>query len=87
MSGFLAMPTDLKALVLKSITSKLYLDRLLKHRLLKILNNETYAYDIEDHQVRLYKEDDIVTVWSENFNERFDFTWEEIDAHLSLKNM
>ncbi len=80
------MPTDLKALVLKSITSKLYVDRLLKHRLLKILNNETYAYDIEDHQVRLYKEDDIVIVWSENFNERFDFTWEEIDKSIDLQS-
>lgn len=73
------MPTDLKALVLKSLLS--YQDRLNLHGIKYSQTNEVSFYEFDCHKVKV---SDTVTVWSDNFDENFIFTWEEINKACNV---
>lgn len=78
------MSTDLKALVLIELLNRISLPNLLKYRLLMELETKVYRYTFDCHEVRLYNKES-VAVWSDNFDERFDFTWEEIDCSINMQ--
>ena len=70
------MTSDIKSLVLKKLLWEI--DRLNKYKTLAIINGKLQTFKFDCHEVRVYEENK-VSVWSDNFDERFDFTWEEID--------
>lgn len=71
------MATDLKALVLRDVMA--HKDLLNKYGTLKALTGKDQQYRLDCNTVRIYED---VRVWSDNFDEYFMFTWDEINAAL-----